>query len=117
MDLDSAIGKHAEWKTKFRSAISKQETMDVLSISKDYCCELGKWLHGDAKARFGRLASHAACITKHAAFHAEAGKVAKAINEKQYAAAESMLGSSTPYASASGAVAGAIMHLKKESGL
>ncbi len=117
MDLDSAIGKHAEWKIKLRSAISKQEAMDVPTISKDNCCELGKWLHGEAKTKWGRLASHAACITKHAAFHVEAGKVAKAINEKKYTAAEAMLGSSTPYASASSAVAGAIMHLKKETGL
>ena len=91
--------------------------MDATTIAKDNGCELGKWLHGEAKASVGRLASHAACIAKHAVFHAEAGKIAKAINEKKYAAAEAMLASSTPYASASSAVAGAIMHLKKEAGL
>jgi len=117
MDLESAIGKHAEWKMKFRNAISKQETMDAATISKDNCCELGKWLHGEAKTKFSRLASHAECLQKHAAFHVEAGKVASTINAKKYTEAEAMLGSGTPYASASSSVGVAIMHLKKEAGL
>lgn len=29
MNLENAVAKHAEWKTKFRGAISKQEQMDV----------------------------------------------------------------------------------------
>ena len=45
MDLNQAIEKHAEWKVKFRSAIVKKESMDAGTISKDNCCELGKWLH------------------------------------------------------------------------
>ncbi len=117
MDLDCAIGKHAEWKMKFRSAISKQEMMDAASISKDNCCELGKWLHGDARTKFGRLASHAKCVQEHAAFHAEAGKVAAAINAKKYAEAEAMLGGGTAYAKVSSSVGVSIMHLKKEAGL
>lgn len=117
MDLDNAIGKHAEWKLKFRSAISKQETMDAATISKDNCCELGKWLHGEAKTKHGRLTSYADCVTKHAAFHVEAGKVASAINSKKYTEAEAMLNSGTGYATASSAISIAIMHLKKEAGI
>ncbi len=33
MDIDSAISKHAEWKIKFRLAITKQEQLDVAIIS------------------------------------------------------------------------------------
>jgi len=117
MDLDNAIAKHAEWKIKFRSAISKQESMDAETIAKDNCCDLGKWLHGDAKSKFGRLASHSTCIAKHAAFHVEAGKVAKTINAKKYQEAEAMINSGTPFASASSAVGVAIIGLKKEAGL
>ncbi len=117
MDLDNAIGKHAEWKLKFRSAISKQEAMDAGTIAKDNCCELGKWLHGEAKAKFSRLNSYAECIAKHAVFHVEAGKVASAINSKKYTEAEAMLNSGTPYAAASNAVGVAIIHLKKEAGI
>jgi hypothetical protein len=117
MDLNEAIKKHAEWKLKFRKAITDHETMDAATISKDNCCDLGKWLYGDAKTKFGKLSSHAECVAKHAAFHVEAGKVATTINAKKYEEAENMLGSGTGYASASGAVGVAIMNLKKEAGL
>lgn len=117
MDLDQAIERHAQWKIKFRQAITNKETMDADTISKDNCCELGKWLHGNAKTKFGHLASQKECITKHAAFHTEAGKVAQAINAKNFTEATAMIESGTPYAAASGAVAVAITKLKKESGL
>jgi methyl-accepting chemotaxis protein len=117
MDLDSAIGKHAEWKMKFRNAISKQEQMDAATIAKDNCCDLGKWLHGEAKTSFSRLASYAECVKKHAAFHVEAGKVATAINAKKYAEAEAMIGGGTIYAQASSAFGVATMQFKKETKL
>ncbi len=117
MDLDNAIATHADWKLKFRSAISKQETMDAETIAKDNCCELGKWLHGDAKTNFGKLASHSNCLSKHAIFHVEAGKVAKAINAKKFQEAETMINSGTAFASASSGVGVAIIQLKKEAAL
>jgi methyl-accepting chemotaxis protein len=117
MDLENAIKKHAEWKVKFRSAIATPEHMDAATISKDDCCELGKWLHGEAKTRFGKLASHGECVRKHAAFHIEAGKVAAAINAKKFGEAEAMINISSVYTAASNAVGVAIVHLKKEAGM
>jgi methyl-accepting chemotaxis protein len=117
MDLTSAVGKHAEWKTKFRTAIKKKEQMDVATIAKDNCCELGKWLHGEAKSQFGRMASYTECVAKHAVFHTEAAKVATAINSGKYTVAEAMLDGGTPYTNISSEVGVAIMHLKKEAGL
>lgn len=117
MDLSQAMEKHGEWKTKFRVAISKKESMDAATISKDNCCELGKWLHGESRAKLGALASHAECVKKHAAFHVEAGKVAQMINAKNYDAAGRMLGLGTPYTDASSNVGVAILRLKKEAGL
>jgi hypothetical protein len=117
MNLENAIQKHSEWKTKFRSAISKQETMDAATIGKDNCCELGMWLYGEGKNQFGRLAGHADCTQKHKMFHVEAGKVAVAINAKKYTEAEAMINANTPYSDASGAVGVAIMRFKKEANL
>ena len=117
MDLDHAIQKHAEWKLKFRGAISNKETLDATTITKDNCCDLGKWLHDEGKIKYAKLASHTGCVAKHAAFHVEAGKIAVAINAKKYTEAEAMLGGSTPYASASSDVAVAINRLKKEAGI
>ncbi len=117
MDLNHAVAKHAEWKTKFRVAITKKETMDAQTIAKDNCCDLGKWLHEDGLLQFGKLASHRDCVVKHAQFHTKAGKVATAINAKKYEEAEHMLGAGTAYASASTAVGVAIMKLQKEANL
>ncbi|MDP1978298.1 CZB domain-containing protein [Undibacterium sp.] len=117
MDLENAVAKHSEWKTKFRVAITKKETMDAATIGKDNCCDLGKWLHGEAKAAHSKLASYTDCVAKHATFHNEAGKVATAINAKKYEEAEKMIGAGTPYSSASSGVGVAIMKLKKEAGI
>ncbi len=117
MDLDDAIARHAEWKTKFRRAISGHETMDAATISGDSACQLGKWLHGEAKMKFATHDAYTECVAKHAAFHAEAGKVAQTINQKKFVEAEAMLNAGTAYAGASSAVGVAIMRLKKETGL
>lgn len=117
MDLDHAIQKHAEWKMRFRKAITQHETMDTATIGKDNCCELGKWLHGEARIKYGKLASHGNCMNKHSAFHTEAKKVAETINKKLFSNAENMLGLGTAYTNASNAVGIAITQLKKEAGL
>jgi Chemoreceptor zinc-binding domain len=114
MDLDQAIQKHAEWKLKFRKAISEHQTMDAITISKDNCCDLGKWLHGEAKLKFSNLTSYQKCVEKHAEFHKEAGKVASTINAKNFTEAEKMISGNTPYSQASSDVGLHIIKLKKE---
>ena len=118
MDLNEALAKHANWKLRFRSAISNRETMDVGTISKDHYCEFGKWLNGEAKSKFNNFPSFSECVTKHAAFHVEAGKVAKAVNDKKYEEATAMIDNlDSPYTKASSAFGVAIIHLRKEAGL
>lgn len=117
MDLDSAIQKHGEWKTKFRSAISRQETVDADTVAKDNCCDLGKWLYGEAKTKYSNLSSYKDCVARHTSFHSEAGKVATLINRKKFTEAEVALGVGSKYLSASSDVAVAIMRLKKEANI
>lgn len=114
MDLDQAIQKHAEWKLKFRKAISEHQEMDAITISKDNCCDLGKWLHGEAKSKFSKLVAYQTCVEKHAAFHKEAGKVATLINNKKYDEAEKTISGNTAYSQASSDVGLWIIKLKKE---
>lgn len=114
IDLDSAIQKHAQWKLKLHTAITKEETLVVDEISRDDCCVLGKWLYGEAKSNFFHLASYLDCRDKHKKFHIEAGKVAQCINDKNYKQAETMLGTGSVYAQASSSVAAAIIALRKE---
>jgi len=115
MNLYEAISKHIEWKVKFMSTILKQETMDTETISKDNCCELGKWLHEDGKAQFENLASYAICLDKHATFHIEAGKIAAKVNEKKFNDAEAMLNVGQPYTTSSNNLNLAIKNLEKEA--
>ncbi|WP_052700450.1 methyl-accepting chemotaxis protein [Methylocucumis oryzae] len=116
--LDVAIHKHSEWKVKFRSAIVHHEHLDVEKISKDNCCDFGKWLYSPIREQLGHLDTFQACVEKHAEFHTEAAKVAAAINEQNFDAANEMLhGDSSRFVSASSAVGAAIMRLKRDVAL
>jgi Chemoreceptor zinc-binding domain len=117
MDLDKALQAHGEWKLKLRSAIAKKEQLDAKTISADNCCPLGKWLHGEARSKYSQMKAYSACVSKHADFHREAGRIATTINQGKYAEAEAMLNGGTPYAAASSAVGGAVLGLKKEVAL
>jgi methyl-accepting chemotaxis protein len=117
IDLEAAIQAHGEWKTKLSRAYHLHEHMDSATISRDDCCKLGKWLHGQAKRDYAQMTSYRDCVKKHACFHIEAGRIAKAINAGQYAAAENMLNKSNRYSAVSAEVCQAIMALKKEIGL
>ena len=117
MDLNQAGQAHSEWKIKLRMAIAKRETLDAPALAADNQCLFGKWLHGEAKGKYGKLPAYADCLSKHAAFHQEAGKVAQAINAGDFALAKSMMDANTPYALAANAFIIALGTLKKESGL
>jgi len=117
MNLDNAVQTHALWKTKLRTAIAKHEQLDLATLSRDDRCELGQWLHGEGKSSYGRLTSHADCVHKHVIFHSEVTKVARAVNAKQFDAAESMLNAGTPYAKASSALSVSFLQLRKEAGI
>jgi methyl-accepting chemotaxis protein len=86
--------------------------MDAAAISKDNNCELGKWLHGEAKELFGKDASYAQCVADHAAFHVEAGKVAAAINAKKVEAADLLMAVESQFATVSKKVGVSIIELK-----
>jgi hypothetical protein len=113
MDLDNAVAAHAQWKTKFRAAITAKAAMDVTTIGKDNCCELGQWLYADGRKQHGTKPEFTALVEKHKGFHVEAGKVATLINAGKYAEAEAALGGSTTFGAASTETGVAIGRLKK----
>ena len=115
MDLESAFQKHGGWIEEFCAAIFKQDTLDVNLYENDNHCELGKWLYGDGKAKYGKLNAYSELISTHAAFHKVAGKVVQAINAKDYKHAENLLNTGGEYATASGLVHSAIQKIKQES--
>ena len=113
MILDDAISAHADWKTKFRTAINRQETMDDAAIAKDNGCKLGAWLYSEGKAKHGNTKEFASLVAKHKDFHSAAGSVARLINAKKFPEAEKAIGSGTTYTDVSNAVCAAIIALKK----
>lgn len=113
MDLVSASQAHMEWKVRLRAAISRKERLDARAIAADNRCELGEWLHGEARRQYGDLPEYAALLERHATFHREASAVAKTINAGDYAAATRMLEAGTPYVAATNAVGAAIHGLRR----
>ncbi|MEQ1591639.1 MAG: CZB domain-containing protein [Thiobacillaceae bacterium] len=115
MNVQQALMQHGEWKLRFRTAIVERQALDEEAACSDRRCALGSWLHGEAREQFGHLESYQDCRTKHAAFHEEAGKIAKTINTGNYPEAEAQLGLSSPFSVISGGLAAALIKLKKET--
>ena len=113
MNLDDAILAHYAWKNKLKAAITARSQLDAATISRDDCCEFGKWLHGAGGQLYKGRVEFTALLQKHKVFHAEAGKVATAINSGHYDEASHMIESSTPFGTASLAVGMAVNTLKR----
>ena len=116
MNFKEATNAHTDWKIRLRGAISENSTLDLDAIARDDCCELGRWLHGPSKARYGALPAHGACLVAHARFHFRAADVAATINARNYREAEQMLGAGTQYALASREIVFAIETLRRQIG-
>ena len=113
MNLDEAVRTHVEWRAKFRVAIVNKEQMDADTIGKDNCCEVGKWLHGEGKSLFGSEPEFLRALDKHKVFHAEAGNIARLINEQKYTEAETAICDGTAYTTVSYEVGTALVLLKQ----
>jgi methyl-accepting chemotaxis protein len=113
MNLDNAILAHYEWKNKLKAAITAHAQLDSATISLDNCCEFGKWLYGDGGKQYGKKPEFIALLQKHKTFHAEAGKVASAINAKKYEEASKMIETTSPFGAASVGVGMAVNALKR----
>lgn len=104
MDIAKAKAQHAKWKMLFRTAIETGGAMDVETIADDHCCELGRWLHGEAKINYGEQPAYLWCVEAHAEFHQQAGQVAQTINAQCLNDASDMLRDGSAFARASARV-------------
>ena len=114
INLDNAIQAHANWRAKLRTAVAQKETLDADTVSRDDCCELGKWLHGAGSSQYGGKPSFVQLLESHRQFHQEAGKVARLINQGAYSEAEKQLENNTGFSNASQKVGAAVIQLAKE---
>ncbi|WP_342620819.1 methyl-accepting chemotaxis protein [Rhodoferax sp. GW822-FHT02A01] len=113
INLDNAIKAHADWRTKLRAAASKHEKLDAETIARDDCCEMGKWLMGKGSAKFASQPTFVSLVAGHKAFHQEAGKVARAVNQGS-GDVDAMLESGTAFSNASNEVTRLVVQLKRE---
>ena len=114
MNLDDAIAQDKALKEKFLAAIATKVQLDATVIGKADRCILGNWLYGEAERKYPFLKAYKPCLEAHAAFHVQAGKVARQINCGEYADAEAMIGANTAYAKAWDALEVAAKLLKKD---
>ena len=113
LTLDRAFAAHQQWKVKLQDSVTSGTSLDVATIRRDDCCELGKWLHSTGRDLYGGKPEFSKLINKHASFHLVASVVAGIINARQYDEAVSILQDSSHFTIASTEVGMAIMALKK----
>lgn len=117
MNVDEALVKEGELRTKLLAAIAGKYQLDAKGVAKVDACTLGNWLHGDAERKFPFVKSYQPAADAHDAFHAELEKVARQINLGEYEQAEAMLASGTPCAKAFVGMVAAVRQLKKDAKL
>ncbi len=115
MNFDQALSADAELRAKMLTALRKKAKVDIGAISADSRCPLGKWLSGEGRAQFGKLASYRSCVAAHADFHRAAGTVAKTVNANKFNEAEGMLAPGTAFASTLKAVGTTLSALRKDA--
>ncbi|MEO8501126.1 MAG: CZB domain-containing protein [Vicinamibacteria bacterium] len=116
MNFEEAREKHAQWRFTFRSAIVDRTTLDLAAIAQGDRCAVGRWLHGEARARYAGLPSYGGCLSTHDAFHVEASRVATLINAGRYDEAGELLGLGSAYSLASATFGQALNALEAEAG-
>ena len=108
MTLEKAVNAHRQWKATLQAAAANRETLDVETIQRDDCCDLGKWLASDGHRLYGNRPEFTNLVNKHSAFHSIAGVVAGFINDGAQEAARSHLRGGSQFAFASSEVSVAI---------
>jgi hypothetical protein len=116
LTLDRAFAAHQQWKVRLQDSVTSGTALDVATIRRDDCCELGKWLHSSGRSLYGGRPEFSKLVSKHASFHLVASVVAAIINAREYDDAVSVLQDSSHFAIASTEVGMAIMALKKVAG-
>jgi len=111
--LDHAFSAHRSWKDKLLAAVESGEVLDVATIKRDDCCDLGRWLHSEGGKLYGTKPQFIKLMETHTEFHAVTGVVAGIVNSKDHETAKALIGRSSQFASASMNVGMAILVFKK----
>ncbi len=78
LNLRKALDAHEQWKERLQKALDgagECRMLDVATVGQDCNCELGQWLYGPGKKKFGRMAEYEQARVAHAGFHLAAAEV------------------------------------------
>lgn len=91
--FSDAINAHRAWKMRLQESLAGNSPVPVVldDICRDDRCELGIWLHGAGRRRYGGLHSFDELIARHAYFHELAGHVVKLAQAGQEKLAQRLL--------------------------
>ena len=113
MDFDDAVAAHEVWKAKLLAYVrSPDGSLAHAAASDDTVCDLGKWLHGDARRAYADKKELLELQAAHALFHLEAGEVVRQVDSGQEIPEEVLVGANSPYAAASERVVSRILRAK-----
>lgn len=115
MDIDEALRHHLEWKIALRWMLCGHQPIDAERLARDDVCELGRWLAGEAGARFrGSLALERA-RRAHSEFHRACAAVIQRSADGDPLAASALLDPGGAFSTASEEIAAALQALKRSS--
>ena len=78
LDFASALAAHQAWRARVLDLLAKpdkEEVPDPVTVGRDDCCTLGRWLHGEGKTRFGVGPQFAILVAEHRGFHRTAAEI------------------------------------------
>lgn len=93
INIKTAIDAHIRWRHRLESFVqgTSQERLLFQVVASDDQCVLGKWLHGEAKRKYGHFDLFTELVAIHAQFHQFAGGVLNAAVDGKHEEAMSLL--------------------------
>ena len=55
VDFDAVRNKHSQWRVRLNKFLRGEEDLTLAGAGTHRDCDLGKWIHGEGRARFGHL--------------------------------------------------------------
>jgi len=77
LSLKQALDAHQAWKHRLQDELTGQSPAPLVisEVASDCNCELGKWLQGQGKKEYRKLAEYSKAVKAHADFHISAAEV------------------------------------------
>lgn len=73
IDIKHAIDSHVRWRQRLENALHGGEKLDPETVAASDRCELGQWLHGPGRTRYGHLDLFTELEAAHALLHRQSG--------------------------------------------